>query len=376
MAQALRSCSTRNRIASSQIPKLTAGCYLGFYHREKRRAAEGRREEPPGILARRIGSISLLSMQLRNLDSSAITMPSQLMFSQSMPSQSLFRQYARAIQHFVSTRALEVLVLQASPILGCFLGGFVLKTSAVIRLSLLLTGSVALTAHVFVFNDWAGHSSDIRDPRRSTRVFARRGISRRQVACIATALLIVANVAFAAAGRRAVLLGATIAALSVLYSSSPRWGKSTPVLASINHLLGGALHFLLGYTLSRPLDAKGLMISLFFGLVFAAGHLNQEVRDFDGDLLNGIRTSAVVFGRRRAFLASLFLFTAAYAILAGLAAFGILPRLLLWAIVLWPLQVVWSVQALHRGLGFETAIWMQRRYRLLFALIGLAMLAR
>jgi 4-hydroxybenzoate polyprenyltransferase len=300
------------------------------------------------------------------IDSSAI----------SKTSQSAFRQYSRAIQHFASTRALEVLVLQASPILGCFLGGFSLNPSGVIRLGSLLIGSLALTAHVFVFNDWVGHSSDIRDPRRSTRVFARRGISRRQVACVATALLIFANVAFAAAGRPAVLLGAAIAALSVLYSWSPRFGKSTPIVASINHLLGGALHFLLGYTLSRPLDASGLMISLFFGFVFAAGHLNQEVRDYEGDLLNGTRTSAVVFGRRRAFLASLYMFTAAYAILAGLAALGILSGLLLWSIVLWPLHVAWSVRALRRGLGFETALWMQRRYRLLFALIGLAMLAR
>ena len=267
-------------------------------------------------------------------------------------------------------------MLQASPILGCFLGGFSLERYGVIRLGLLLLGSLALTAHVFVFNDWAGHRSDIRDPRRATLVFARRGISRRQVARVAIALLIFANVTFAAVGRPAILLGAAIAALSLLYSCSPSFGKGTPILASINHLLGGALHFLLGYTLSRGLDARGLVISLFFGLVFAGGHLNQQVRDYDGDLLNGIRTSAVVFGCRRTFLASLGTFTAAYAILAGSAALGFLPRLLLWTTIAWPLHVAWSLQALQRGLGFETALWMQRRYRLLFAFIGLAMLAR
>jgi len=283
-----------------------------------------------------------------------------------MTSQSTFRQYARVMQHFASTRGLEVLVLQASPLLGSVRGGFVLEPFSVIRLGLLLLGSLALTAHVFVFNDWAGHSSDIRAPRRATVVFARRGISRRQVACVATALLIFANVAFAAVGRRAILIGAAIAVLSLLYSSSPTFGKRTPIVASINHLLGGALLFLLGYTL----------ISLFFGLVFAGGHLNQEVRDYEGDLLNGICTSAVVFGCRPTFLASLLTFTAAYVIVAVLAAVGILPRLLLWSSILWLLHVAWSLRALQRGLGFETALWMQRRYRLLFAFIGLAMLAR
>ena len=293
-----------------------------------------------------------------------------------MISQSPFLHYARIVQHFASTRAPEVLALQASPILGILLGDFSLERWGVIRPGLLLLGSLALTAHIFVFNDWAGYNSDIHDPRRATRVTARQGISRREVAGVATILLIFANVAFAAVGGLALLFGAAIAALSFLYSCSASFGKSTPIMGSINHLLGGALHFLLGYTLVHALDANGLVMSLFFGLVFAGGHLNQEVRDYEGDLLNRIHTTAVVFGLQRTFLASLCTFTAAYAIVASLAALGLLPRLLLWSPIVWLLHVAWSLQALRRGLGFETALWMQRRYRFLFVLIGLAMLGR
>lgn len=292
-----------------------------------------------------------------------------------MTSQSSLRYYARVIDHFLSTRTLEVLALQASPVLGILLSGFSLGKCGVIRPGLLLLGSLALTAHVFVFNDWAGYVCDLRDPRRVTLVFD-RGLDRRHVAQVAVALLILANVAFAATGSRAILLGAGITALSLLYSASPSFGKTTPIAASLNHLLGGTLHFLLGYTLCHALDARGVLISLFFGLVFAAGHLNQEVRDYEVDLLNEIRTSAVVFGCRQTFLASLYIFTAAYAIVFTLAALGILPRLLLWSVAAWLLHVVWSLQALRRGLRFETATWMQRRYRLLFAFIGMAMLAR
>lgn len=293
-----------------------------------------------------------------------------------MTFQSSFRHYARIMQHFASTRATEVLALQASPVFGIFLGGFTLQQWGVIRPSLLFLGSLALTAHIFVFNDWAGYNSDIHDPQRRTLVFARQGISRREVAIVAIALLLFANIAFAAVSGLAILLGIAIAALSVLYSYSANFGKSTPIVGSINHLLGGALHFLLGYTLVHPLDGNGLMMSLFFGLVFAGGHLNQEVRDYEGDLLNGIRTTAVVFGRERTFLASLCTFTAAYAIAVSLATLGILPKLLLWSPIVWILHVAWSAQALRRGLGFETARWMQQRYRVLFALIGFAMLTR
>jgi 4-hydroxybenzoate polyprenyltransferase len=293
-----------------------------------------------------------------------------------MTSQSSFQPYLRAMQHFASTRGLEVLALQASPMLGIILGGVGLERAGMLRIALLLLGSLALTAHVFVLNDWAGNYTDVRDARRAKRGFARRGISSRRVARIAIALLIFANAAFALLGSRAILLGGGIAALSLLYSCSPMLGKSMPIVASINHLVGGALHFLLGYSLWRAVDARGVMISLFFGLVFAAGHLNQEVRDYDGDLLNGIRTSAVVFGCRRAFLMSLLIFTVAYATLTGLAVLGLLPGLLLWSALLWPVHVVWSIRALQRGLGFETALWMQKRYRLLFAVVGLAMLVR
>jgi len=58
-----------------------------------------------------------------------------------------------------------VLVLQASPILGVSSVASTSNHPGVIHLGALLIGSLALTAHVFVFNDWAGHSRDSRDPR-------------------------------------------------------------------------------------------------------------------------------------------------------------------------------------------------------------------
>ncbi|HJU38959.1 MAG TPA: UbiA family prenyltransferase [Tahibacter sp.] len=285
------------------------------------------------------------------------------------------RHYGRIARHFASARALEVAALQASPLLGIVLGGYDVARDGVVAAGLLALGSAALTAHIFVFNDWAGYEGDLRDPLRAPHVFSRHGIARREVAWTAFALLALAFAAFAAVGVMALLFGAAIAALGFLYSASPVLGKNTPVASSVNHLAGGTLHFLLGYTLAHRLDANGVAIGAFFGLVFAAGHLNQEVRDYDGDRINGIRTNAVAFGRRRAFLASLATFTLAYATLTALAAYGILPRWLLWSPVAWLVHVAWAMQALRRGLDFDTAEWMQRRYRWLFALIGIVMLA-
>jgi 4-hydroxybenzoate polyprenyltransferase len=114
-------------------------------------------------------------------------------------------------------------------------------------------------------------------------------------------------------------------------------------------------------------------VATFFALTFAAGHLTQEVRDHQGDVLNTIRTNAVIFGPRRTFLASLALFTLAYALLLLLALQGILPRPLAALVVLYPLHLGWSLKTLAEGLTFESIRRLQARYRRLYAIIGLAM---
>jgi 4-hydroxybenzoate polyprenyltransferase len=292
------------------------------------------------------------------------------------PSRIPGRQHVRFLRHFALARGLEVCTLQASPLLGIYLGDPGLRGGNLIRLALLLLGSTALTAHVFLLNDWADHARDTGDLRRASLDANAYGMRRDQIARAAIVLLIVANLAFAAVGTSALLFGAEIAALSLLYSVSPNLGKRTPIAASLNHLVGGGLHFLLGYTVARGADAKGVALSLVCGLVFAAGHLNQEVRDYEVDRANGVGTTAVTIGRRRGFLASFCLFTAAYLLIVALAALGVMPKILLLTPIAWLLQARWSLQALRRGLGSETALWAQQRYRLLFALVGLAMLVR
>jgi 4-hydroxybenzoate polyprenyltransferase len=284
------------------------------------------------------------------------------------------RRYGRAMTRFASTRATEVLVLQGSALLGAVLGSVGHDGLVLGRIALVVASSLALTAHIYLFNDWAGQSSDLNDPRRARNVFGSREISSREVASLVVGLLVAALLLLALVGAPALLCGAAIAALSLVYSGSASWGKGKPIMGSVLHLIGGTFHFLLGYSASHAIDARGVAIAIFFGLVFAGGHLNQEVRDYDADVRSRIRTNAVAFGCRRTFIYSLLVFTAAYTLLGVLVSLGILARPLIWATLFWPWHVASSMQALRHGLGFETAVSMQRRYRLQFALLGLAML--
>src|SRR6185436_13822618 len=96
-------------------------------------------------------------------------------------------------------------------------------------------------------------------------------------------------------GPRTLALALAIAGLSAIYSLPPCHAKGVPVLGSFLHLAGGVLHFHLGYLLFGAFGGRSLALSMFFALTFTAGHLTQEVRDHDADLLNGIRTNAVAF---------------------------------------------------------------------------------
>jgi len=282
---------------------------------------------------------------------------------------------AGPLAYLACIRYAEVLVLQGSPLLGAAFALGPPTPEAIPRFVAFVLASFLLVAHIFSFNDWAGAVADSNDPNKSARVFSTKGVSPRQLLRFSLGLLAGGLLVFAALPARTLVLAVVIAALGIFYSHPRLNAKSVAVLSSTPHLLGGLLHFLLGYSLFRPLDARGTLIALFFALTFTAGHLNQEVRDHDGDRRNGLDTNAVRFGAGAAFLAGFGMFTLAYADLAALALAGIVPLALgVLAAVLYPIHAYWSLATWRGGLTFDRVSRFQARYRALYALIGLGML--
>jgi 4-hydroxybenzoate polyprenyltransferase len=267
----------------------------------------------------------------------------------------------------------EVLILQGSPLLGVVFSTGRRAGESVGDLAIFAVASFCLSAHVFALNDWSGMGADSRDTNRATDVFMSNGIGQKGIRNLWIILLALSLLLLSLTGSRPLILGLAIAGLSALYSAPAFHLKGVPLLNSALHLIGGLLHFLLGYSLFRPVDGRSLEIGCFFALVFAAGHLTHEARDCDADLLNGIRTNAVTFGKAGSFAAGIVLFTIADALLVVLAARGIVPRALALVAALYAVHLYWSLRTLRAGLNFESIWRLQMRYRALYAIIGLMM---
>ncbi|HEY6359255.1 MAG TPA: UbiA family prenyltransferase [Vicinamibacterales bacterium] len=249
-----------------------------------------------------------------------------------------------------------------------------LTIESAVTLVVFAVGSALLVAHVFVLNDWSGVSSDLQDPNRATDVFMARGIGRDEIGYLSVVLLAVSLLLLSQCGSLTLAIASIIAGLSALYSVPAAQLKGVPLLNSTLHLVGGVLHFLLGYSVFHVVDARSLEIGCFFALIFSAGHLTHEVRDLDGDRRSGIETNAARFGKARSFAAGLALFTTADLLLVALAVRGTVPRVLVVVAALYPLHLYWSFQALRAGLTFENVRRLQLRYRAIYAIVGVTML--
>jgi 4-hydroxybenzoate polyprenyltransferase len=280
-----------------------------------------------------------------------------------------------ALRYFSCLRPQDILVLQGSPLLGAVFAIHHAGAHDLTPLVTLIAANVLLVTHIFMLNDWSGLTIDLADPNKAARVFTARGVGRIEMVSLTAALLVLSLILFSRLGPVTLGLALAIAILSALYSLPHFNWKGKPLLNSIAHLAGGTLHFLLGYSLGHVIDRRGIAIASFFALIFAAGHLTQEIRDHQGDAANGVKTNAVIFGPHRTFAASLVLFTLAQIILLLLALEGILPRPLAMLATLYPLQLFWSIETLRAGLTFENVSRLQARYRVLYAVIGVAMVA-
>jgi 4-hydroxybenzoate polyprenyltransferase len=181
------------------------------------------------------------------------------------PSVAMHASQGRAMRLLSSIRWDEVILWQGTPLFGALFSIGSVTGDKAAALALLLAASGCLVAHVFALNDWSGAEGDLHEPSRAVGILAlERGVRRTEMGHLCAALMVLGLLPLFPLGTRPVCIGLQIVILSALYSAPGLHFKGVPVLSSVIHIAGGLLHFLLAYSLFRPIDARGLTIGAFF----------------------------------------------------------------------------------------------------------------
>ncbi|MFA6094100.1 MAG: UbiA family prenyltransferase [Elusimicrobiota bacterium] len=263
----------------------------------------------------------------------------------------------------------ESLLLAGIPLLGALSLGLPHSGTGFLRIGVLLAGFVLLLGHVYAFNDLCGWEHDRLNEARSDS--CARTLGPRRVGELSWSLLAAAALLAYASGPRVLAMAAFVAGLSFLYSHEKIFLKAVPFASSLVHFSAGTAYYLFGRLMKSPLDAAGLLIGVYFGLLYAAGHLNHEALDHEADLRAGLRTHAVLFGPERVLLAALVLIALSSLYLLSLCRGGWAPRPMLSVAAAAVLAYIGLFLSLRKG-GLVPARLRDFRfaYRSLYAVVG------
>ncbi|MDP8221902.1 MAG: UbiA prenyltransferase family protein [Candidatus Lernaella stagnicola] len=277
-------------------------------------------------------------------------------------------------QYLQATRPIESCLMIGFPLIGTFIA---LQAWSGIGLLIVkfFIATYPLVMYVYCLNSFGGLEHDRINARLNMNPAVTGEVSPRELVMLSLGGAFLSGLLYYFWFPNCLLPWLLIVANWTFYSHPRIYAKSRPIFGTLVHFVGGVLQFLLGYAAARPIDAEGVLIGAYFSLVFSAGHLNHEVKDYEPDQVAGLQTNAVVYGPRRMFSIAFAVFTLAFFYLLILAWHDVIP----WRYAGPYLLIYVPHLALHvratRGewKGYDRTY--QVVYRTLFVLAGLALAA-
>ena len=190
-----------------------------------------------------------------------------------------------------SARFAEVSILLGFPMIGLFFAFTSPDQLFSLPVFLFAAAIFSLFTAIYAFNGFAGTEDDKHNSRLADLAGKRRSFIVTLVVSLLVSLLIFFLIKPVLAAFSAVSF-----LLWCVYSFPKKGFKYRPILGTLIHFVGQIIHFLMGYTVLAPIDKGGAAASIYFALLFSAGHINHELIDHDADEKSGIKTGAVCFG--------------------------------------------------------------------------------
>lgn len=159
--------------------------------------------------------------------------------------------------------------------------------------------------------------------------------------------------------------------------SIPGIGKDRPFAGTLIHLFFQMTAFQIAYIVFQPISLNSLLISIYFSLLYMAGHFHHEVIDYEADRESALKTGAVHMGIAKTERWSFALFT-----VAGLYWVLLYWQQIIYQFELLPFLVAFIIHIviflrIHGRFEREAKKRIQYRtaYRLLYFVSGLTLLS-
>lgn len=214
-----------------------------------------------------------------------------------------------------SFRFKEIFLMTGFSIIGLFFATDRLQLEVIPELLLFSLSIFSLFASIYSINSWYGYTSDIQNNRMS---YLQKVSPRQYIVFTTLSLPISLLLLIYLRGWELGLLGLICFTFWMIYSA-PKGLKSSPLLGTLLHFFMQILHFHIGFLLHKSFSSFSLLVSIYFSILFAAGHLNHELIDYRTDKESGTKTTAVRIGEAKVSLLSTIFFAAAmlYLIILG-----------------------------------------------------------
>ena len=212
----------------------------------------------------------------------------------------------------------------------CLLGILVSKTFSLIPAFTIYLAVCIASSSIFVINNIYDASCDTSEEKKIKNPIVEGKIKRGHAQLFAILLFCVSLLLFSLFLTSYNLLLVIVGILlAYLYSIPPLRFKERPPTDIFFHGIIPSISFLFSYTTFAPLSSEVLLFTL--AVIFLGGGMSlmHQLQDFAVDAQHNLKTSAIIYGKKKASCASSILFSGALFILLYLSASGFLTWFLI-----------------------------------------------
>lgn len=229
--------------------------------------------------------------------------------------------------------------------------------------------------HLILLNDWGGLKRNPLELNRYDLEKKRHSLLEKEIFFAACVCVIVAFLSGLYLYSPDILpglifLGFLGLLFSLFYSHPVFHWKESLWGAKVLHFLGGIVQFLLGYCVFGSSPKQGIIMGIFFSLIFTAGHFIHECLDEKEDRKNYIRTWVVQKSMTSALRGAYLLFFLTHIYLLILTLFHIVP---LGMLLIFSLPVIGHIVFLQKYSDFTNWTYghiknFQKTYRMSYGI--------